>query len=188
MTASAGLHEVLPNVLERVGHLMDLAARPRVISAALGPLAASNPGLRLPGAFDGFEIGVRAILGQQITVAAARTVAGRFASAFGTLVKSPFTSVGIVFPAAEQIAALKVDDIARLGIIAARSRSIIALGVAIAQGTICLERGADPAIEIEKLRALPGIGDWTAQYIAMRALSWRDAFPHTDYGVMKALG
>ncbi|HTR62127.1 MAG TPA: hypothetical protein VMH37_10525, partial [Candidatus Binataceae bacterium] len=80
-----------------------------------------------------------------------------------------------------------VDHIARLGILAARSRSIIALAKAIADGSIGLGPATDVASEIEKLRALPGIGEWTAQYIAMRALGWPDAFPHTDYGVMKAL-
>ena len=188
VAVSASLGDVVPVVLGRVRRLMDLAANVTEISAMLGELAQSNPGLRVPGAFDGFEIGVRAILGQQVTVAAARTVAGRFAAAFGAAVESPYLSLKTVFPAPEKVAKLTVDHIARLGILAARSRSIIALARAIADGDIDLSPASDVSAQLDKLRALPGIGEWTAQYIAMRALGWPDAFPHTDYGVMKALG
>jgi AraC family transcriptional regulator of adaptative response / DNA-3-methyladenine glycosylase II len=188
VTASGSLTKANGAITDRVARLMDVAASPRVISNALGPLAAANPGLRVPGAVDGFEIGVRAILGQQVTVAAARTVAGRFAAAFGNPIETPSASIRTVFPTAQRVAELNVDKIARLGVIAARSRSILALARAIADEEIVLEPGADPSAEVAKLRALPGIGEWTAQYIAMRALGWRDAFPHTDYGVMKAMG
>lgn len=185
---SPSLAETAPEVLDRVRRLMDVSANPVEIAAGLGRLGKTHPGLRVPGAFDGFEIGVRAILGQQVTVAAARTVAGRFAKAFGTPIGSPFDSLNTGFPAPEKIAQLTVDHIARLGVLAARSRSIIALAGAIANGTIELGPATNVAAELEKLRALPGIGEWTAQYIAMRALDWPDAFPHTDFGVMKALG
>jgi AraC family transcriptional regulator of adaptative response / DNA-3-methyladenine glycosylase II len=185
---SPSFAEVAPAILDRVRRLADVSANPVEIAAVLGRLARSRPGLRVPGAFDGFEIGVRAILGQQVMVAAARTVAGRFASAFGTPIGSPFASLNTVFPAPEKIAQLTVDHIAGLGVLAARSRSIIALAGAISDGTIQLGPGTDVAAELRKLRALPGIGEWTAQYIAMRALDWPDAFPHTDFGVMKALG
>jgi AraC family transcriptional regulator, regulatory protein of adaptative response / DNA-3-methyladenine glycosylase II len=185
---SRSLAETAQEVLDRVRRLTDVAANPVEIAAGLGRLGKKHPGLRVPGAFDGFEIGVRAILGQQVTVAAARTVAGRFASAFGSSISSPFATLDTGFPAPEKIAQLTVDHIARLGVLAARSRSIIALAGAIADGTIQLVPGTDVAAELEKLRALPGIGEWTAQYIAMRALDWPDAFPHTDFGVMKALG
>jgi 3-methyladenine DNA glycosylase/8-oxoguanine DNA glycosylase len=185
--ASPSLSDVLPAIAARIKRLLDVSSNPLEIAAALGRIAKSNPGLRVPGAFDGFEIGVRAILGQQVTVAAARTVAGRFAKAFGTSIESPYPSLTMAFPPAQKIAELTVDHIARLGILAARSRSIIALAKAIADGSIHLGPATDVGSEIEKLRALPGIGEWTSQYIAMRALSWPDAFPHTDYGVMKAL-
>ena len=185
---SPSLAETAPEILDRVRRLMDVSANPAEISAVLGPLAKSHPGLRVPGAFDGFEIGVRAILGQQVTVAAARTMAGRLARAFGTQIRSPFASLNTVFPAPEKIARLTVDRVARLGVLAARSRSIIALAGAIADGTVQLGPATDVAAELEKLRALPGVGEWTAQYIAMRALDWPDAFPHTDFGVTKALG
>ncbi len=189
VAASSSLESALAEVSERVRRLMDLSSNPMEVARALGRLARPNPGLRVPGAFDGFEVGVRAILGQQITVAAARTVAGRFAAAFGApLDSAPSAALSVTFPAAEKVAKLSVDRIAGLGVIAARARSIIALAREMADGTIRLEPTADIATEVAKLRALPGIGEWTAQYIAMRALGWRDAFLHTDFGVMKALG
>ena len=188
VVVSSSLMKVLPAVMKRVGHLMDVSSNPVEIADVLGALAAPNPGLRVPGAFDGFEIGVRAILGQQVTVAAARTIAGRFAAAFGWQIDSPFATLTTVFPSPQQVAALTVDDIARLGVLASRSRSILALSRALSDGAIDLDAGIDVAAELEKLRALPGIGEWTAQYIAMRALRWPDAFPHTDLGVKKALG
>ncbi|MGO9603773.1 MAG: AlkA N-terminal domain-containing protein [Candidatus Binataceae bacterium] len=187
VVVSSSLMKVLPAVMKRAGRLMDVSSNPAEITDVLGPLAASNPGLRVPGAFDGFEIGVRAILGQQVTVAAARTIAGRFAAAFGSPIDSPFASLTTAFPLPQRIAALTVDDIARLGVLASRSRSILALARALSDGAIDLDAGVDVAAEMEKLRALPGIGEWTAQYIAMRAVNWPDAFPHTDLGVMKAL-
>ncbi|SRR5579885_13303 len=189
VAASSSLESALAEVSERVKWLMDLSSNPIAVARALGRLAEPNPGLRVPGAFDGFEVGVRAILGQQVTVAAARTFAGRFAAAFGSPLGSPpSASLSVVFPSPEKVAKLKIDQIARLGVIASRARSIVALARAIVDGTIRLEPTADAASEMKKLRALPGIGEWTAQYIAMRALGWRDAFPHTDFGVMKALG
>lgn len=181
------LAEVLPQVLARVAQLFDLACDPAPIAAALGPLV-RRPGLRLPGVVDGFEIAVRAVLGQQITVAAARTLAQRFAIAFGSPVATPFSGLVTVFPTAGAIVARSVDDIAALGIIGSRTRTILALARAIADGDVRLEQGFEVEATISRLRALPGIGDWTAQYIAMRALGWPDAFPAADYGVMKALG
>ncbi len=188
VAVSSSLIKVLPAVLSRVKHLMDLSSHPAEIADALGPLARANPGLRVPGAFDGFEIAVRAILGQQVSVAAARTMAGRFAAAFGSEIESPFASLNRVFPAAEEVASLTVDDIAGLGVIAARARSILEMARAITEGALVLAPEVDVAQTLTKLRALGGIGEWSAQYIAMRALAWPDAFPHTDLGLMKALG
>jgi AraC family transcriptional regulator, regulatory protein of adaptative response / DNA-3-methyladenine glycosylase II len=185
---SASLMKVMPAVLGRVKHLMDLAANPAEIGDVLGALAAERPGLRVPGAFDGFEIAVRAILGQQISVAAARTIAGRFAAAFGAAVETPFATLKTAFPSPDRIADLSVSEIAVLGIIAVRARTIIELAREIARGDLILTPGADVAATLARLRQLPGIGEWTAQYIAMRALAWPDAFPHTDLGVMRALG
>ncbi len=184
---SASLARVLPQVMSRVKQLFDLACQPAEISAALRELAQGNDGVRLPGAFDGFELAVRAVLGQQITVRAATTLAGRFAAAFGDEIATPYAGITRTFPTADRIATLTVDEIARLGIIAARTRTIIALAQQIAAGELLLDPSADVDATIAQLRAIPGIGDWTAQYIAMRALAWPDAFPHTDDGVMKAL-
>jgi AraC family transcriptional regulator of adaptative response / DNA-3-methyladenine glycosylase II len=144
--------------------------------------------LRVPGAFDGFEIAVRAILGQQVTVAGARTVAGRFAVAFGDPVETPFAGLTTLFPIAPRIAGMPAGRIARLGMPLARARTVVGLARAVADGRLVLMPNADAEATLEALRAVPGIGEWTAQYIAMRALSWPDAFPHTDLGVMKALG
>jgi len=184
---SASLAKALPPVLARVKSLMDLACRPDEVAKALGPLAARRPGVRVPGAFDGFEIAVRAILGQQVSVAAARTLAGRFAGAFGDSTETPFDSLTTLFPSAGRIAELPQQKIARLGVPAARARTILALSRALAAGELDLAPGADVDATLAGLRAIPGIGEWTAQYVAMRALAWPDAFPHTDLGVMKAL-
>ncbi len=184
---SSSLARVLPQVMSRVKQLFDLACQPAEISVALGELAKGHAGIRLPGAFDGFELAVRAVLGQQITVRAATTLAGRFATAFGDEIATPYAGINRTFPTADRIASLKVDDIAQLGIIASRTRTIIALAQQIAAGELRLDPSADVDATIAKLREIPGIGEWTAQYVAMRALAWPDAFPHTDYGVMKAL-
>src|SRR5262249_28040394 len=185
---SASLVKVLPPVLSRVKALMDLACNPAEVAQALGALARPHPGLRVPGAFDGFEIAVRAILGQQVTVAAARTVAGRFAPLFAAPIAPPLPALATLFPTAQLIAGLPAGRIARLGMPGARARTVVALARAVADGRLDLAPNADAEAALEALRAVPGIGEWTAQYIAMRALSWPDAFPHTDLGVMKALG
>jgi AraC family transcriptional regulator, regulatory protein of adaptative response / DNA-3-methyladenine glycosylase II len=130
---------------------------------------------------------VRAVLGQQITVRAATTLAGRFADAFGDAAVTPYAALQRVFPSAQVVAERSVDAIASLGIIATRARTIRALAQAIAAGQLKLDPSADVDVTLAALRQIPGIGEWTAQYIAMRALAWPDAFPHTDYGVMKAM-
>jgi len=185
---------VLPALLNRVRDLFDLDARPDEISRVLRKdnyLAASvkaNPGLRVPGAFNGFELGLRAILGQQITVKAATTVACRFAEAFGEPIVTPFPELDRLSPEPGRIARASVDDIARLGVPGARARSIIAL--AQAQKGFSLESGSrhNPDATIARLAELPGIGQWTAHYIAMRATRWPDAFPKEDIAVRKNLG
>jgi len=188
VAVSASLAKALPPALSRVKTLMDLSCNPAEIAQALGALAKGRPGLRVPGAFDGFEMAVRAILGQQVTVVAARTVAGRFAAAFGDAVDTPFESLNKIFPAAERVAELPYGRIARLGMPGARARSVIALARAVADGKLVLMPNAGIEATLDRLRELPGVGEWTAQYIAMRALAWPDAFPHTDLVVKKALG
>lgn len=188
VAVAATFAAVLPAVLAQTKRVFDLACDPGQVRAALGELADANPGLRLPGAFDPFELAVRAVLGQQITVRAARTLAGRFAERFGTAIETPFEGLALLFPAPGRVATLPYGDIAALGIIATRAKTILALAEGFASGDVTLEPGTDADACIARLRSVPGIGDWTAQYMAMRALAWPDAFPHTDYGVMKALG
>ena len=188
------LMPVLPALLGRLRHLFDLTARPDLIAAhllkdeRLKQGIRRNPGLRVPGAFDGFEMAVRAILGQQITVKAATTVACRFAAVFGEKITTPLPKLTRLSPLPKHIAGVGVDAIARLGIIGARAKSIIALAQADLAGSVQLEAGANPETAIAQLVALPGIGPWTAHYIAMRALRWPDAFPKEDIAVRKSLG
>jgi AraC family transcriptional regulator of adaptative response / DNA-3-methyladenine glycosylase II len=187
---------VLPALLRRVRDLFDLDARPDVISRQLGkdPLLAgrvkAHPGLRVPGAFHGFEMGVRAILGQQVTVTSATTVAGRLVAALGESMVSPFPELNRFTPAPARIARASVDDLAGHGIVSARCWSILALAQAHVSGELSLDGGVhpDPEHTIQRLAALPGIGPWTAHYIAMRALRWPDAFPKEDLVVRKHLG
>jgi AraC family transcriptional regulator of adaptative response / DNA-3-methyladenine glycosylase II len=188
------LTPVLPALLGRLRHLFDLSARPDVIAAQLGqdPLLARAvarlPGLRVPGAFDGFEMAVRAILGQQITVKGATTLAGRFVAALGEAVETPFAELTYLCPTPQQVAAADVSELASLGIVRTRAQSIVTLAKEIASGRLRLEPGAQPEATMAQLVELPGIGAWTAHYIAMRALRWPDAFPKEDIVVRKSLG
>jgi AraC family transcriptional regulator of adaptative response / DNA-3-methyladenine glycosylase II len=188
VTLSASLAKAVPPVLSRVKALMDLACNPAEVAQALGALAKRRPCLREPGAFDGSEKARRAILGQQLTDAGARTLAGRFAATFGDAIETPHPALTTLFPTPARVAALSAGRIARIGMPAARAASLLALARAVAAGRLVLMPNADVESTLETLRALPGVGEWTAQYVAMRALAWPDAFPHTDLGVMKALG
>ncbi len=191
---SHSLTPVLPALLGRLRNLFDLNARPDVIAAHLGKfpqLAASlerSPGLRVPGAFDGFELAVRAILGQQVSVKAATTIAGRFSERFGATVSTPHQAITRLSPTAAKVAAASVESVASLGIVSSRARSMIGLAIEVASGRLQLEAGADPLATMERLIAIPGIGAWTAHYIAMRALRWPDAFPKEDLVLRKRLG
>ncbi len=188
------LTPALPVLLTRLRNLFDLGARPDVIGerfardVLLGPAAARNPGLRVPGAFDGFELAVRAILGQQITVKGATTLAGRFASAYGEPVVTPHAMLTHLTPRAERVAGVEASELAVLGMTGARAQCIVDLARAVASGTLKLEAGADSSATMERLVAIRGIGRWTANYVAMRALRWPDAFPKEDAVVRKRLG
>ena len=185
---SPSLARAVPAVLSRVKHAFDLACDPALVAAALGPLAEARPGLRVPGAFDGFELAVRAVVGQQISVRAARTILGRIARAFGD---PPAESEGRealrLFPGAERVANLAPEDLTALGLTNARARTLIGLARAVTEGVVRLEPESDVEATIARLVALPGIGVWTANYIAMRALRWPDAFLPGDLVVLKAL-
>jgi AraC family transcriptional regulator of adaptative response / DNA-3-methyladenine glycosylase II len=193
VTLPHALTPALPALLGRLRNLFDLAARPDVIAAVLQKSTAlrgavdSHPGLRVPGAFDGFELAMRAILGQQVTVKAATTLAGRIAQKYGRATPTPHAGLGLLAPSADRIARLRERDLTALGILPARARSIIALAKEMQTG-LALEPGADPQPTMDALVALPGIGPWTASYIAMRALRWVDAFPKEDVVIRKRLG
>lgn len=183
---AASLAPVLPAVLGRVKRLFDLAAEPRRVAEHLGEMG--RAGLRVPGAFDGFETAVRVVLGQQIAVAAARTLAGRLAREFGEAVPDAPDGLTHAWPGAARVAALRPARLAALGIVPARARCLAALARAVVEGGIALEPGAPVEETQARLRAIPGIGAWTAEVIALRALGWPDAFPHTDLGIRRALG
>jgi AraC family transcriptional regulator of adaptative response / DNA-3-methyladenine glycosylase II len=187
VVASLSLASSLPSILSRVKSLFDLACHPEEIARALGPIARDHPGLRLPGAIDGFEIAVRAVLGQQVTVKTAAALAARFAKRFGAPIETPHATLDRLFPQPAEIAALDPSTIAELGIIAARARAIVELARELDRGRLSLEPAAHIEPTLAALEKLPGIGPWTAQYIAMRALAWPDAFPHPDVAVLKAM-
>lgn len=191
---SASLAPVSGVVIARVKQLFDLGASPDAVSAALSQDALLSstvrriPGLRVPGAFDGFELGVRAILGQQVSVRAATTIAGRWVNAFGATIETPHPELCRLTPTSDRFQAHDADRIAALGVIGSRARSIVALARSIEDKRVMLNAAADVAAQVEALMRLPGIGPWTAQYIAMRALHWPDAFPGTDLILLRAAG
>ncbi len=188
LQVSDSLRDVLPLVVRRVRHAFDLDADPQAINQVLHASFPDGDGLRVPGALDGFELAVRAVLGQQITVAAARTLAQRLVDKFGVVIETPYPGLCRLFPKATALAQASPDALGALGIVKQRQRAILALAQAVAGGQLQLNAGADVAATVEALKALPGIGDWTAQYIAMRALRWPDAFPAGDVALHKALG
>ena len=185
---SESLRQVLPQVMARVRALLDLDAEPQAINAVLHADFPTGDGLRVPGTLDGFELAVRAVLGQQITVAAARTLAVRLVERFGTPVDTPFASLTRLFPSPEALAGASGDALGQLGIVKQRQAAIVALAQAVTHQGLSLHPGADLPSTLAALQALPGVGDWTAQYIAMRALRWPDAFPSGDVALHKALG
>lgn len=195
VTVSAPLLAVLPQVLARVRELFDLNCDPNRINETLQAMETLKPGLcvpgvRVPGCFDPFEMAVRTILGQQITVKGATTLAGRVARELGTPVRTEVEGLTHVFPTARDICGLEEPVSGRLGamgIIAARANTISTLAGKLADGSIRLSVGADPEQTAAQLMELPGIGAWTAGYMAMRASGWTDAFLETDHGIKKAL-
>ena len=188
LETSDSLSPALPQVIARVRAMLDLDADPAAIHAVLGRDFPAGEGLRVPGAFDGFELAVRAVLGQQITVAAARTLGQRLVERFGEPLATPWPELHRLFPPAAVLACAEGDALGQLGIVRQRQAAIVALARAVDSGQIALHPGADVAATTAALCQLPGIGDWTAQYIALRALRWPDAFLAADVALHKALG
>nr|WP_315596280.1 AlkA N-terminal domain-containing protein [uncultured Cupriavidus sp.] len=198
VTLSGSLAHVIPQALGKVRRLCDLGCRPDIVDAHLGDLAEQTPGMRLPGTFDGLEIAVRAIVGQVISVVHARRILARLVNIAGDplpeaalagLVLPPGAgSLTHAFPSAPALAALPDADYQAAGLPTAKIRAIRALARQVSSGAIRLDPHAAPDDTVAQLRAIDGIGDWTAQYVAMRALGWPDAFPATDYALRKVLG
>jgi AraC family transcriptional regulator, regulatory protein of adaptative response / DNA-3-methyladenine glycosylase II len=182
----------LATIVERLRRLFDLNADTREIGLVLGQdvrlkgAIAAAPGLRVPGAWDGFELAVRAILGQQVSVAAATTLSGRVAAAFGEPVKfdPPIAGLTHIFPTPEGIA---TADLSGLGITQARISAIVGLAQTLIDRPTLFQPYSSLDTAVKTLCELRGIGEWTAHYIAMRALREPDAFPATDLVLMKAL-
>ena len=186
------LAAVLMPLLARVRSQFDLDANPAVIDAHLqqDPLLATQlqamPGLRVPGAFDPFELALRAVLGQQVSVAGATTLAGRLVTRFGEPFATPFIGVTHHFPRAENLSTATVTDVAQIGMPLARAETICNLAQFAAGGGLNMTPGITLTDAVAQLKTVRGIGEWTAQYIALRALRFPDAFPAGDLGLQKA--
>lgn len=189
IASPAGLLELR----ERLRRLFDLDADPRAIDPVVArvPMLRADvrrrPGLRVPGACDGFETAVRVILGQQISVAGATTLAGRIAAALGDPLPAqlvPGPGLERLFPTADRLAEAELE---RLGVIRARAAAIRGLAQAVARDPDMIEPGAAPEKRLERWQALPGIGPWTAQLVAMRVLREPDALPASDLGLRQAI-
>lgn len=179
------------SIVSRLRRLFDLDADVEAIGAhlaedaSLAPLIARRPGLRSPGCWDAFELAVRAILGQQISVGAARKLAGKIARVAGTAITqdvSGHSSLTHVFPSPRQLAQA---DLTQLGMPRARIASLESLAEAASRDTTLLEPAGSYEDALERLQSLPGFGPWTAQYWALRALRDSDAFPEADVGLLR---
>ena len=175
----------LTSAVARCRQLLDLDADPAAIVEALerdtsvGPLVSAAPGRRVPGSVDGFELAVRAIIGQQVSVAGARTIVGQLVAAAGEALATPIGGITHLFPTPEALLALSRDDPAVFSMPGGRRRALAALAEAVTTGTVVLDPGADPSELRASLVALPGIGPWTAEYVAMRAAA-RSRCIHAD--------
>jgi AraC family transcriptional regulator of adaptative response / DNA-3-methyladenine glycosylase II len=180
----------LPQIIARLRRVFDLAADPDAIALqlvkdpTLAPLVAARPGLRVPGAWDGFELAVRAVLGQQITVPGAIRLAGALVARFGEPLREPDGALTHVFPDPAILAGV---DPASMGMPRSRGSALLAVAAAVVADPHIFAAGRGLEEAVAQLRALPGIGEWTAQYIAMRQLREPDAFPAADIGLMRAM-
>jgi len=195
---SAGLASVINPLIVRLRRLFDLDASPDLIAthlsadARLAPLVAARPGLRKAGTVDGFELAVRAVLGQQVSVRGASTLAGRVARLLGEPLPDAPAALRFLPFSAERMADASARMLMDAGLTRARAECLVALGRATADGALPELSGADsvgdPSGFMERFTSLPGIGAWTAEYVAMRALGCPDAFPDSDLGLRKATG
>ena len=181
---------IVPSIIARLRRMFDLAADPLAIAShlskdpLLAPLVEKRPGLRVPGAWDGFELAIRAVLGQQITVTAAVRLAARLVATYGEPLATPSLGLSHFFPRPEVLAQA---DLTTLGIPKTRAATLSALAGALLEEPelFANDRGLEQAVQ--RLCKIRGVGEWTAQYIALRQLREPDAFPASDLGVMRAL-
>lgn len=182
--------QALPAIIARLRRVFDLASDPVAIAAqfsrdpVMTALIQARPGLRVPGAWDGFELSMRAVLGQQITVAAAVRLAGRLVAAHGEPMARPDGELTHVFPRPEAVAAA---ELASLGMPRSRAATLSAVAAAAVADRHLFDAGNGLAESVQRLRAIRGVGEWTAQYIALRQLREPDAFPSADIGLIRAL-
>lgn len=185
---SSALQPAIVQVLGLLRRVFDTGCRPDLIDAHLGALAEGLPGMRVPGAFDGFEIAVRAVVGQQISVLRARQILARIAERYGTPVAQAPETLVQAFPRAEVLARLEPAALIATGLIGIRAEAIIQVAQEVATGRIVLEPLVPLEPTLAALRRIRGIGEWTVQYIAMRALGWPNAFVQGDAVLKKYLG
>lgn len=178
---SPSLHAVAGQVEQQVRRLLDLDADPMLIAAGLGRLAENAVGLRLPGCINRFELTVRAILGQLVSVKMAATLATRLTQKWGEPIATPFDGLTHLFPTPARIAELCVDDLRGIGVQAKRAACLIGVAQAVETGALPLNSMTDVQQGVKALLAMPGIGSWTASYVAMRAWSAPDVFLGGDY-------
>lgn len=188
VTHSETLLPVLPQLVQQVRWALDLDADPTAIEPVLSNDFSHCAGWRVPGTWDGFELAVRAVLGQQITVAAAKTLTQRLVHTLGQAVTTPWPELNHAFPTPEVLKDVADETLGQLGIVRQRQRAIKALAHAVCEGRLHLHPGVDLPATLATLLSLHGIGEWTAQYIAMRALRWPDAFPSGDVVLQQRLG
>jgi AraC family transcriptional regulator of adaptative response / DNA-3-methyladenine glycosylase II len=186
LSFSAALGPASGALIAATRRWLDLDAAPATIAETLVGLPGA-PGLRLPGSVDAFELAVRAVLGQQVTVAAARTLARRLVERFGAPIATPWDDVSRTFPSPTELARAPIERIAELGIIRSRAGAIRSLAAEWGALLPLLAPGAAPEPLVARLCELPGVGPWTAHYIAMRGLGWPDAFPPGDIAAAKAM-
>ncbi len=176
-------------LVERTRRMLDLDADPLAVEATLrrDPLLAemvtAHPGLRVPGCWDPFELTVRAVLGQQVTVRGAATLGSRLVRSYGEPIAHGEGALTHAFPTSE---ALRDADLGEVGLPRKRAETIRALARAVADGRLTLAPGADRQAFSAAITSIPGVGEWTAEYVAMRALGDGDAFPASDLGLLKA--
>lgn len=178
---SPSLEPVKNSVAKQVRRLLDLDAQPLLIAEGLGPLAENAVGLRLPGCINRFELTVRAILGQLVSVKMAATLATRLTEKWGEPVSTPFAALTHLFPSPAAMAKLTVDDLRGIGVQAKRAACLINIAQAVEEGRLPLDDITDVQEGVRLLLAMPGIGSWTASYVAMRAWSAPDVFLGGDY-------